>query len=84
LHFKNIINSFDQLERWETADIQAVTKGYITDNELSFGAILPILRICLAGTMKGPDVFAMMELLGREEVKSRMLKGLEYCKSVTS
>ena len=39
---------------------------------LSPGQILPILRLGLAGTMKGPAVFEMMELLGKEMVIERM------------
>ncbi|MEE9374055.1 MAG: glutamate--tRNA ligase [Saprospiraceae bacterium] len=81
LHFTKIIDSFKSLEKWKTTDIQDVTKGYITKNELSFGAILPILRVCLTGTMKGPDVFQTMELLGKGEVISRMTTGLEFCKA---
>ena len=41
-------------------------------NSLGFGNVLPFLRIGLAGTMKGPGVFEMMALLGKEEVSSRM------------
>lgn len=84
LHFEAIINRLESLCDWIAADIQDVIKSYITDNELSFGAILPILRICLAGTMKGPDVFQMMELLGRQEVISRIQKGIEICKTTIS
>jgi len=83
-HFEKICNSLESLNTWKSNDIQNVIKSYITDNELSFGAILPILRICLAGTMKGPDVFQMMELLGRQIVLSRMEKGLKFCKMTIS
>tara|TARA_Y100000385_G_scaffold291647_1_gene371046 strand:- start:18791 stop:20332 length:1542 start_codon:yes stop_codon:yes gene_type:complete len=83
-HFEKICNSLESLNTWKSNDIQNVIKSYITDNELSFGAILPILRICLAGTMKGPDVFQMMELLGRQIVLSRMEKGLKFCKTTIS
>jgi len=53
-------------------------KGWITeDSGMGFGAVLPILRIATSGTMKGPDVFAMMSLLGKEEVVSRLQKAYD-------
>ena len=79
LHFENIISSLESTKDWQASNIQKVIKSYITDNQLSFGAILPILRICLAGTMKGPDVFEMMALLGKKQVVKRMYKGIDIC-----
>ena len=84
LHFENIIHSLESLSEWKTVDIQDVIKGYIAEKDLSFGAILPIIRICLAGTMKGPDVFQLMELLGPETVISRLKSGLEVCANTIS
>jgi len=53
-------------------------KGYITQNELGFGAFLPVMRILLTGTMKGPDLFEMMELLGQEKVLIRWEESLKH------
>ncbi len=47
-------------------------KGYITDNGLGFGQILPVLRVAMTGSMQGPDLFEMMELLGSEESAERL------------
>ena len=47
-------------------------KGYIADNELRMGEILPILRIALTGTMKGPDLFETFEFLGGKESAERI------------
>ena len=38
---------------------------------------MPILRLGTCGTMKGPDLFETMELLGKEAVVSRMRSSLE-------
>lgn len=75
-HFEAIISLLGGLESWQAEDIQSGIKGYIGEKELSFGAIMPILRILTSGTMKGPDLFQMMELLGKEEVLNRMESGL--------
>ena len=52
-------------------------KGYIKEHNLKFGEILPILRLAIAGTLQGPDLFAMMSLLGPHEVASRIDKLLK-------
>jgi len=85
IHFDAILNNLQDLKIWEAPYIQDSIKSYITDCELSFGAILPILRVCLTGTMKGPDVFAMMELFGRRvDVMKRMQRGLEACQTLSN
>ena len=74
----------ESIEEWTTENLQENIKGYITSNELSFGNILPFVRVATAGTMKGPDVFAMMELLGKETVVNRLKSGLMKFDEVVS
>ncbi len=81
-HFLNMSEKLQALDEFKTENIQQIIKGYIGDNELSFGAILPIFRISLTGTMKGPDIFATMELLGKEETLVRLNEGLNNFKSL--
>jgi glutamyl-tRNA synthetase len=48
------------------------------DNQLKTGDILPVFRIGLAGTMKGPAVFDLIELWGMKEVSNRMNKAFDH------
>jgi glutamyl-tRNA synthetase len=82
-HFNAIRDSLSQVQDWTTQVLEEVVKGYINTHELGFGAILPILRIGVSGTMKGPDLFATMELLGKEEVLERMDKAIAYFPTLT-
>jgi glutamyl-tRNA synthetase len=47
-------------------------KSYINQNSLKFGEVLPVLRLAVSGTLKGPDVFGMIALLGKEETLNRI------------
>lgn len=47
-------------------------KKWITDAGIGFGRVMQPLRLSLVGEMKGPDVFAIMEILGKEEVIQRL------------
>lgn len=47
-------------------------KGWITGANIGFGRVMQPLRLALVGEMKGPDVFAIMEILGKEETLNRI------------
>lgn len=47
-------------------------KNWITDAGIGFGRVMQPLRLSLVGEMKGPDVFAIMEILGKGEVIQRL------------
>lgn len=83
MHFLAIAQNLKALQDFTTDKVQDAVKNYISDNELSFGAILPILRVAMTGTMKGPDIFATMELLGKEESLVRLEDGLQNFKSIS-
>ena len=79
--FDSIIGLIKTSESTSESLAQTV-KGYITDNELKFGAILPVLRIWMTGSMAGPDLFEMMALLGIEESAARLERGHSYCRNL--
>lgn len=58
----------------DEASVEAAVKGFMEANGLGFGAVLPILRVGVTGTMQGPSIFAVMALLGTEEVDRRLDK----------
>lgn len=82
-HFLAIAENLKGLAEFTTEKVQNTIKTYISDNELSFGAILPILRVAMTGTMKGPDIFATMELLGKDESLIRLEDGLKIFKTIS-
>ena len=58
----------------------AVTE-YIEKNELGFGAIMNALRLCIVGAGKGPDLFEIIEIVGKEESVKRIQKAVAEIKS---
>ena len=76
-HFDAMIEILVGMQQFTSSAIESSIKSYISDNELGFGAIMPILRLGTCGTMKGPDLFETMELIGQEEVISRLRSSLE-------
>ncbi len=49
----------------------AAAKEMINSSGVKMGLVMPMLRAALTGTMQGPDVFAIAEVLGREKTIQR-------------
>ena len=74
---------FEKIKRivlGEAKDIESIVKGDIADKQLKFGAILPVLRIFITGSMSGPDLFEMMEIVGKENINERLNRGIQHIK----
>ena len=68
----------DQLESFDAVTIESSFKQFLSSNELGFGAVLLPFRILVTGVGAGPGMFDIAAYLGKDEVLSRMNKGLNY------
>lgn len=57
---------------FSASNISEKIKGWITAQEMGFGKVMMPLRLALVGEMKGPDVFEIAALLGKEETLKRI------------
>ncbi|MEE9361917.1 MAG: glutamate--tRNA ligase [Cellulophaga sp.] len=73
---KQIITVLEGIEDFSSENTEAIVKQWITDKELSFGKVIPPLRLVLVGDMKGPHVFDIMALIGKEACISRIQKAI--------
>ena len=55
-------------------ELEIETKKIIEQHQLGMGNILPVLRILLTGTMKGPSIFESILLLGKDKSIERISK----------
>lgn len=69
---KDYANVLLGVEAFDPADLDVKTKAYLEANELKFGDLFPMLRIALTGSTKGPSVYEMMCVLGKELVLERI------------
>jgi len=67
---------------WTAAAIKTAVVAFMEANELGFGAVLPIIRIALSGSVKGPDAFEMMEVIGQETTVARLRESYDLFTSV--
>lgn len=64
-------------EEFEAATLKSKLEEVIQANDVGFGKLMMPLRIAVTGQGFGPDLFASMELLGKETVLRRLDTALE-------
>lgn len=57
-------------------NVENNVKEWLAKEELSFGKVMPPLRLVLVGEMKGPHVFDILGLIGKEEAINRINKAI--------
>ena len=65
-----------QVQPFESVAIENELKAWVTANEIGMGKIMQPLRLSLVGALKGPHLFDIIELLGKEEVEKRIQKAI--------
>lgn len=62
---------------WKAEDLKQQVSDLITAKEQNFGGVMNALRLALVGGGFGPDLFTIIELLGKNETVSRLRKAVE-------
>lgn len=76
-HVAALRERFAQLEDFSADALEAGFKNYLEEAQTGFGKVGPGLRLALTGQGMGPSLFAIMEILGREETLQRLDRALE-------
>ncbi|WP_127140376.1 glutamate--tRNA ligase [Flagellimonas marinaquae] len=74
---QQVITFLETLEDFESANIEELVKTWISEQGLSFGKVMPPLRLVIVGDMKGPHLFDIMELIGKNESISRIKTAID-------
>jgi glutamyl-tRNA synthetase len=83
-HFLELKARLNKLEPFNTATIESAVKAFMEETGLGFGAVLPVLRLAICGTMQGPSIFDVMALLGKEKVTERLESGITLFGKIVS
>ena len=58
-------------------NIEQITKNWMTENEIGMGKIMQPFRLSIVGALKGPHLFDIAEIIGKEETIARIEKAIE-------
>jgi glutamyl-tRNA synthetase len=68
-----VLNSMDD---FTSANIETILKNWMTENEIGMGKVMQPLRLSLVGALKGPHLFDIIEMIGKEESIKRIEKAI--------
>lgn len=73
---KQVIEVLNNIEDFTSLNIETILKEWMTTNEIGMGKVMQPLRLSLVGALKGPHLFDIIELIGKEETISRIEKAI--------
>ena len=74
---KDIINILSSVELFNSRETETVVKKFIEEKELGMGQVMNAFRLTIVGAAKGPGVFDIIELLGKDETIKRIELGIK-------
>jgi len=74
---KQVADIITKTNDFTSAILESNIKTWITDNELSFGKVMGPLRLVIVGDLKGPHLFDILEMLGKDECLRRIERGIK-------
>ena len=67
---------WNSISDFNSENLEEQTKLWIAEKEYSFGQVMPPLRIVLVGALKGPHLFDIAAVIGKEACLSRIQSAL--------
>jgi glutamyl-tRNA synthetase len=69
-----IVSFLETVNEWTAINIKELFSAFMTEKEWSFGAVMVPIRLALVGTSTGPDLFEILDVLGKKETVERIRK----------
>ena len=67
-----LLGQLFSIKNFSNTELETSFKDYLSKSGLSFGKMMPMLRIAITGTLAGPSMFSAIELLGKEKTMDRI------------
>ena len=74
---KQVVSLINSVEGFTVEKLQNTIKDWITSNEIGFGKVMMPLRLALVGELKGPDVFDIIYMIGKNESIKRIENAIQ-------
>lgn len=74
---KNLISVLENIEDFSAQNTETIVKEWLTTNEIGMGKVMQPFRMSLVGAMKGPDLFQIVELIGKDQTIKRLQNTIE-------
>ncbi len=79
-HMTELLSLLEAQEDWSAEALDQVVMGWIADQEYGVGIVMNAFRICLVGAARGPHIWAITDVLGKDETLQRVKTAIEAIK----
>jgi glutamyl-tRNA synthetase len=75
---QELISVLETVEDFNSLNSENAVKEWITAKEIGFGKVMQPFRISLVGELKGPHLFDIAEMIGKQETIHRIKKAVAF------
>ena len=75
-HMQELLALLEPQEDWSGEALDALVMPWIAEKEYGVGVVMNAFRICLVGAARGPHIWAITDVLGKEETLARVRTAL--------
>ena len=79
-HMQELLALLETQDDWSAEALDALVMPWIAEKEYGVGLVMKAFRICLVGAARGPHIWAITDILGKEETLRRVRAALEVLK----
>ncbi|MBK8599381.1 MAG: glutamate--tRNA ligase [Flavobacterium sp.] len=71
-----LVAVLNSIEDFSSLNIETIVKDWMTQNDIGMGKVMQPFRLSLVGALKGPHLFDIVALIGKEETIKRLEKAI--------
>ena len=73
---QELISVVEEITDFSSMNIETIVKDWMTKNEIGMGKVMQPFRLSLVGALKGPHLFDIVEVIGKDETIKRIQKAI--------
>ena len=74
---EELLTTLAAIEDYTAANTEKIVSAWITEKEIGFGKVMNPFRLAIVGAAKGPHMFDIIEIIGKEETITRLQKAIQ-------
>ena len=77
---RELLEILKSIDDYSFANTEKIISAWITEKGLGFGKVMNPFRVAIIGAAKGPHMFDITALLGKEETLARIQRAIDVLK----
>ena len=73
---QNVADLLNEIEDFSSMNVETTVKAWMAEFEIGMGKVMQPLRLSVVGALKGPHLFDIIEIIGKDETIKRIEKAI--------